>query len=419
MTKALAALTVVGFAVSTVFAADGFLMDHTARASGVAGAYLAQVDDPTAVFYNPGALGLLKKKKGIAISAGGTSYRPFQFQGRSPGAGAGTIGEQSTSTDLLPAGFATLPFGKKAVLGLCAFTSMRMRSEWESPDAFSGRFLATQSTIEAYDAVTTVGYQFAPAFGIGAGAVYRTAKVSLDRHLAANFAGTTHDIALQAIETDTKSTLGWSAGMLFRPSPAFSFGATYRSPMTMDFEGAGKLTQIAIGDAQIDQLVTAAFPFGQNLGIVSQLRTPAQFNAGIAFKAGEPLLFEIDVNRAQWRPVDAIVFTFPNNSSLDVAYPLNLKNTTSYRAGMRFQFPTGPIVRFGYSIDKSPQPDETVSPFLAMLDRNTATVGFGLDWLDIAVGYSTLAKRSITTSTSAFNGDYSGNRWTVVVTATK
>jgi long-chain fatty acid transport protein len=418
MTKALAALTVVCFVVSPL-AADGFLTDHTARASGVAGAYLAQVDDPTAVFFNPGALGLLKKKKGVVVSGAATSMRPFQFQGRAPGVGAGTIGEQSTSPDILPAGFLTMPVAKHAVFGLGAFRSLSQRAEWESPDTFSGRFLATKSIIEAFDVAPTIGVQVTPSFGIGAGAVYRTGKVTLERHLAATLGGTTRDIARSAIESDTKSTVGWTAGLLLRPSKKFSLGASYRSPMTLDFEGAGTLTQIVTGDTQFDQLVQASFPFGQSLAIATQFRTPAQFNAGIAFAAGEPLLFEIDVNRTQWSRFDAITFAFPNNPSLTTTYALDLRNSTSYRAGMRFQFPTGPIVRFGYSVDKSPQPDATVSPFFASLDRNTLTAGIGLDWLDVAVGWSTLSERSITTSASQFNGDYSGNVWTVVITATK
>src|SRR6185436_11497130 len=137
MTKALAALTVVCLAVSPLFAGDGLLLDHTARATGVAGAFLAQVDDPTAVFYNPGALGLLKKKKGVVISTAATSFRPFQFQGRAPGPGAGTIGERSTSIDFMPAAFLSMPFMKDVNFGLGAFRSVSMNSKWESPDTFS------------------------------------------------------------------------------------------------------------------------------------------------------------------------------------------------------------------------------------------------------------------------------------------
>jgi len=414
-----AAVVVACISVTVPLGASGFLIDQTARASGVAGAYVAQTDDATAVFYNPGALGILTKKKGVAIGAATSSYNSFNFQGRAPGPAAGTIGERSDSIDVVPSAFLAAPLKGSAVFGLGAYYSMRLKSEWNEPETFSGRFLASESNIEAYDLAPTVGLALGPSFGIGAGAVYRTAKISLQRNLTSTVGANTYDIATEAIETDTQSTTGWTAGMLFRPSPAFALGASYRSAITMDFEGVGTLTQIQTPDAQLNQLVAATFPFEQNLGLVSQLSTPAQINAGIAFAAGEPLLFEIDVNSTKWSELQSIVFAFPNNASLSSTYALNLEDTLDYRAGMRFTFPTGPVIRLGYAIEKSPQPDETVSPFLAMLDKNTITAGFGLDWLDVAVAWSTFGERSVANNVNQFNGDYSGNQWTVVVTATK
>lgn len=414
-----AAVVVACISVTVPLGANGFLVDQTARASGVAGAYVAQTDDPTAVFYNPGALGILTKKKGVSLGAATSSYQSFNFQGRGPGPAAGTIGERSDAIDIVPSAFLAAPLKGPVVFGLGAYYAMRMKSEWNEPETFSGRFLASESNIEAYDLAPTIGLALGPSFGIGGGAVYRTAKISLTRNLSSTVGANTYDIATESIETDTNSTVGWTAGMLFRPSPAFSLGASYRSAITMDFEGVGTLTQIQTPDAQLNQLVAATFPFDQNLGLVSQLSTPAQINAGIAFAAGEPLLFEIDVNRTQWSELQSIVFAFPNDASLSSTYALNLEDTLDYRAGIRFTFPTGPVIRIGYAIEKSPQPDETVSPFFALLDKNTITAGFGMDWLDVAVAWSTFGERSVANNVNQFNGDYSGNQWTVVVTATK
>jgi len=399
-------------------AATGLVTDQTARASGVGGAYVAQVDDASAVFFNPGALALLTKKKGVSAGAATSSFRPFHFQGRAPGIGAGTVGEQSTSMDIAPSLFASKPFSPRLVLGAGAFYSFRTRSDWETPDAFSGRHLATAASIEAYDVTTAAGLQLTPSIGIGASAVYRTAMLSLDRRIALSFDDTTYDVALESFETDTQSTLGWNAGLLIRPSPRFSVGLSYRSPIRVSLEGVGTLTQIPTGNEQIDSLVRASpsLQFDQNLAIATQLDTPAQMTAGVAFALGEPLLFEVDVQRTRWKQQSiAIVFT-DNFSVEDANYPLGFEETTDYRAGLRFQLPTGLVLRAGYAIEKSPQPDATLTPFLALLDRNTITAGFGLDWLDVAIGWSTLSRR---TSVHQFNGDYSGNEWTVVITATK
>lgn len=414
-----AVVFIICLAVTAPLAASGLVVDQTARATGVAGAYVAQVDDATAVFFNPGALGLLTKKKGASAGAATSSFRPFHFQGRAPGPGAGTVGAQSTAVDIAPSLFATLPGPGPLVLGAGGYSAFRTRAQWETPEAFSGRFLATATSIDAYDVTTAAGLPLTSAIGIGGSLIYRTAKISLDRRLASVVGGTTRDIAEEKIATDMQSTLGWSAGLLVRPSPRFALGITYRAPIRLDLQGVGTLTQLATGDAQLDELVRASLPFDQNLAIATQLDTPAQLSAGIAFTLGEPLLLEFDVNRTQWKSLQSIAFVFPNNRTLDTSYALNLEETMDYRAGLRFQFPTGPIVRLGYAIENSPQPDETLSPFLAMLGRNTITAGFGLDWLDVAVGWSTFGKRSVTTSVQGFNGDYSGNEWTLVMTATK
>lgn len=414
----LAAVSTLCLALSPL-AATGIVADQTARATGAGGAYVAQVDDATAVFFNPGALGLLKKKKGASAGAGTSAFRPYHFQGRAPGAGAGTVGEQSTSMDIAPSIFASLPGPGPLTLGAGGYSSFRSRAQWEAPDAFSGRFLATSSSINAFDVTTAAGLQVTPAIGIGASAIYRTAKISLDRRLGASVNGAIRDIASEAIASDAQSTLGWSAGLLIRPSPRFALGATYRAPIRLSMQGVGTLTQIMTGDAQVDALTAASLPFDENLAIATSFETPAEVTAGVAFALGEPLLIEVDVHRAQWKSLRSIAFVFPNNRILDANYPLQLEDTLDYRAGLRFQFPTGPVVRLGYAIEKSPQPDATLTPFFAMLDRNTITAGFGLDWLDVAVAWSTLGRRSVTTSPAQFNGDYSGNEWTVVMTATK
>src|SRR5438045_3563379 len=252
---AVAALS-IGFVAGA--RADGFVDEQTARAAGMGGAYVAQADDPTAIFFNPGALGLLKKKKGVVVNLATSEFRPFQYQGTAPGVGAGTTGNQASSRNTLPSGFVTMPLAAHLVFGIGAYNVFRTHSNWASPATFSGRFIATESTISAYDIAPTVGLQVTPSFGIGAGAIRRTSKVSVTRHLAANSAGVMQDIATETIDTDTKSSTGWSGGFLFRPSPKLSLGASYRSPMPMTYSGRGTPKQDLTGDAQFDALIAAS-----------------------------------------------------------------------------------------------------------------------------------------------------------------
>lgn len=398
--------------------AAGFdIAGQSARAMGIGGAYTAAVDDPSAIFYNPGALGLLKKKKGVSTTVALSKYNESLYQGLPPGIGAGTTGQQSTPTETLPSAFLTFPFGGSAVAGLGAYSVYRSHTEWADPATFAGRLLAREAEVESYDLVPSIGFH-AGSLGIGAGFIYRTSNFSAARRIAADFSGTRRDVADLALKTDSKNGYGWTAGILHRPSPSFSWGVAHRSGTKTDYVGVGRLTQIPTNNQQIDQLVKASFPFDQDLALLSTLELPAQTSAGIAI-GSKPVQLSIDATRTQWSRVSEVRFTFPSNTAFTTVYPLRFQDATTFRAGLRYEFPTGPKLRIGFAREESPQPDETVGAFLADANRNTFTAGFGLDWLDVAFAWSTYQQRVITTSADQLNGNWRANRWMVVITATK
>lgn len=411
-------LVVCVFAALPLHAGGFDFAGQSARAMGMGGAYVAAVDDPSAIYYNPGALGLLKKKKGVSIGVATAKRRQGLFQGLPPGIAIGTTGEQQTPTDLVPHAFATVPFGKSAVLGIGTYSPFRMRTEWKDDPLFAGRFLARRSQIDVLDLATTIGVKAGP-IGFGAGVVYRTAKLEASRRVAALLSGQQREIGDLDMRTDNKSAYGWTAGLMVRPSPRFSWGVSYRSRTKTEAFGVGKLTQIPTGDAQLDTLVRASFPFGQDLALSSTFEMPAQASTGIAFAPSKPLLLELDATRTQWGRISSYGFAFVNDPLFSTSYPLTFKDAMTYRAGLRFMFPTGPQVRVGYALEESPQPDETVGAFLADAERSTITAGIGLDWLDVAVAWTSRQGRIVTTNVDQLNGNWRGNEWMVILTVTK
>jgi long-subunit fatty acid transport protein len=227
------------------------------------------------------------------------------------------------------------------------------------------------------------------------------------------------DVGTLAMKTDTERSYTWSAGVLHRIGNSFAWGASYRAANEVEYNGVGTLTQIETGDAQLDALVRTQFPFDQDLALGSTLTLPAQATFGIAVGSNRPLLFEVDVTRTDWQDVQEIAFAFPSNASLNTVYPLAFEETMTYRAGLSFRFPTGPELRVGYAMDESPQPDETVGAFLPDAGRSTITAGFGLDWLNVGVAWTTFDQRVISTNVDALNGNYRASAWSVAITATK
>ncbi|MEA2237480.1 MAG: long-chain fatty acid transport protein [Thermoanaerobaculia bacterium] len=400
--------------------AGGFEVESQgARAAGMGGACVAQAIDPTAIFCNPGALALIPKKKGAAIGVSASAFNQSLYQGLPPGPGAGTAAEQSTPRAIQPHAFIALPFGANVVFGTGFYHPFAMHTDWKAPDVFAGRFTSTSSRIDAYDFAPTAGVRVGDSFGFGAGAIYRTSNISAARRLATTAAGVQQEIASFTLKSDTRHSIGWTAGLFVRPAPSFSLGASYRSRTQADANGAGRLTQIKTNNAQFDQLIAATFPFDQDLLFTTVSELPAQTTFGAALGAQAALMLEVDAQRTSWKRVHNFTFVFPSNHTLDTTYALGLQDAWTYRAGLRWQFPTGPQIRLGYSLAKTPLPDAGVGAFFPDSDHTTATAGLGLDWIDVAFGLTTYKQRIVTTSSTSLNGNYRAKSWFAMMTVTK
>jgi long-chain fatty acid transport protein len=378
-------------------------------------------DDLSAIYYNAGGLGLLpaKKRKAVSVGTGVTEYHQSLFQGLTPGIGAGTTGQQETAMHVPAEAWVTMPVGDAVVLGFGAYTPFEFTTSWANPGSFAGRFLSERSSLTAYDLSPSVGFRITPELGVGFSLVYRLSSWS-DQHRIAGTdptTGATVDVADLNMSTEYTGGFGWSAGILHKPSPRFSWGASYRSAISTSSSGTGKLTQILTGDSQYDQLVAASFPFDQELALNSSLRYPYVASLGVAVGLTPAVLFEVDANRTGWHSVQQFAFTYPNNSVLNSTFDLDLKDSTTLRGGLDIKLGQ-PHLRLGYAYDQSPQPAATVGAFLPDADRNTFAVGIGRDWLDVAFNWLTYKQRIVTNSLDGLNGNFRTNAWLFAVTVT-
>ena len=391
----------------------------SAKALAMGGTFVAQANDPTAVYYNPGGLALLPKKKGASVGVTLAEVNESLYQGLPPGIGAGTTGEQETELATVPHIFGTAPWKSNIVLGVGVYSPFRMKNEWADPNDYAGRRLAVTSEVDTLDIATSAGFALGQTFGIGGSFIFRTTEYGASRRVTVTDAGLFRDIGNLELKTDKEKSYTWSAGVLHRATPSFAWGASYRSSVETEFNGVGKLTQISTGDAQLDELVRTQFTFDTDLALASTLTLPAQATFGIAIGSGQRFLLELDATQTQWKDTPEVAFTFPTDPKLDTTYRLDLEDSLTYRAGFSYRFATGPELRFGYALAESPQPDTTVGPFLPDAQRSTISAGLGMDWLNVGLAWTTYEQRIILTNLDDLNGNYRGSSWTVAITATK
>lgn len=390
------------------------------KAMGMAGAFTAQANDPTAAYFNPGGMALLKKGK-LTAGFAGLVLNESQYQGLSPGVGIGTTGEQEQLVSWPAHAYFVQPLSPMLKLGIGVSSPYAFRNEWAGSTSFPGRFVSEASELQTWDASTSIGLVLTQSLGLGVGAVYRSSKLTHSRHIAGLDPETGQRISIADLdaETDFNDGFGWHAGLLHRIGKKFAWGIAYRSPIEIDYTGAGRLTLVPTGNAQLDELTRATLPLDQDLPIATTISFPDTATLGLALFPSETSAIELDVERHGWSEQQGVAVLFPINPQFSRSVQGAYEDAFAYRLGLRFGLGKGIQVRLGYAFEETPQPDESVGPFLPDANRSVFSLGIGRDWLDIGVQLVAPENRITRTNADDLNGAYSGNSWMLGISVTK
>ncbi len=398
--------------------ADGYsFFSQGAKAMGLGGAFVAQADDPSAVFYNLAGPAVAEGKAaalGVALSTLNESL----YQGLSPGIGAGTAAAQDDGSSLLPHAYFIQPLSDTVKLGFGLTTPFNFKTEWAEPDSFAGRTVSTAAELVTYDLIAGLSIRLSPTFGFGAGAVYRSSELTQNRRLQRfnPAAGEEQDVADVAFETDFSDGIGWTVGLIHKPSERFSWGVSYRSPIDIDYNAIGRLTQVSTGNDQLDAILRLSLPYDEDLATATSLEFPEVLTVGFAVGLTKALTLEIDAESTGWSNVQQVDFDFLTDSTFDSTIRQDFDDTLSLRAGLQYTTLIGIQLRLGMAMEESPQPDATVGPFFADADRTVLAVGVGLDWIDLAFMWIDSEQRIISDQIDDLNGNYRSSAWQLGLT---
>ncbi len=401
--------------------ASGFATEQEGtRAIGLAGAFTAIADDPSALYYNVGGLALLGNR---VLTVGASSYtlQRSQYQGRAPGIGTGTTGEQEVVRTILPHAYLALPFGGRAKVGLGVYSPFSIDTDWSNPSTFPGRAISLTSQVRTLDVSPGISFAATKKLGLGIAAIYRFSDLSSSRRiqLPDPVSGQLRDVASVDAGTDFNGALGFTVGLLHRPTSTFSWGLSYKSPIEVSYQGSGRLTQLASGNAQLDQLARAALPFDSDLPIESRIQFPASGALGIAVGRSDHVQVSFDLGWTQWSQFEGTGVAFVNNPSLGYVLQGAYEDAFSYRLGLRWTLAGGSQFRFGGALERTPQPEASLNPFFPDADRTVVALGYGLDWLDIGLQWVSFDDRLTFRNPNGLNGLYRNEAWILSVSATK
>lgn len=402
----LAALGLAG--TSPAFGAGFGIFEQGSRAEGMASAFTAQADDPSAMFYNAAGLAFQKDRDfmvGFTWIRGTTA----DFEGANPFPGVGARADQETLSKFPPHLYWVEPLNDRWTFGLGVNAPFGLAVEWKDKATFAGRFLSTRADLAAIDVNPNVAVKLSDHFSLGLGVIERFSRVKLNQYVPAQnpFTQTVDNVGFLDLSSGYGNDgLGFNLGVLYKSDGFLSWGLSYRSAITVDYSGDGFLTQIPTGNAQFDAAVAANLPFDRNLPVATSIDFPAIASLGVGFHLAQGVMLETDINWTGWSRFETLQIDFTDDDLPDATRQEQWNNAYNYRVGVSLDTAGGNQWRFGALYDETPQPEEAVSPLLPDNNRTGLSVGYGfkgstLSW-DLALTYLHLDKR---TRAKSFQGE--------------
>ena len=285
-----------------------------------------------------------------------------------------------------PAAYYTHQLSERLVLGAGWTSPFGLETRWQDPDGFTGRFIAQEAQLKASSLNPTLAYKLEDRLAVGFGLDVRFSSLSLTRRVPVidPFTQQVVDGATAHVRSGTETGLGFNLGVLARPTPSLSLGASYRHQVKVDYAGDATFSPIPTGNPELDAQVAAVLPPG-SVPVTTSITFPAVASVGVAYTWND-WTFEADVNWYQWSTFDRVLLAFEGHPDLSQLLVEDYSNSWQYRLGVERPLTRVWTVRGGLFFDQSPAPAASVSPLLPDADRYGLALGgtwrTGRFWVD-------------------------------------
>jgi len=390
-----------------------------AAAAGKGSAFVAQADNPSAVFYNPAGLTQLKGNTYVSLGLG--TIQPFTTYKNN----SGSETDMRNQIFYIPHGYVTADFGiEKLAFGVGETSFWGLGTEWAT-DSFS-KYVATKSDIYSQDTMFSGAYEVNDHLSIGLSADYIRLQVDKRKKMPQT-GGTDADFKLKGSDNNS---WGYRISTLYKLDERHSFGLMYRSPVNVEYRGTAYLNNM-------NNATYLALFGGANFetDITSNTRLPQSAVFGYCFKPDDKWRFEADAEWMDWHSVREDMINYPSipqgdlrRTVLDSGNPTtrDWHQAMSYAFGTEYKVNDDWKLRAGYFYHQTPIPQGTFDTALPDSTSNSVTLGAGYNFtknvtLDLAYGAMFYKKRDIdnvvgATSGASIRGQY--NEFTNLYVAT-
>ncbi|GGG45390.1 OmpP1/FadL family transporter [Hymenobacter glacieicola] len=350
--------------------------------NGMGGVGVGLSLDQAAMFYNPGALAMVKDR-GVQVGVNLTLARnAFVAEGSNQ---QRELRNSYTTPLNFYAGFG--PAEGKFRAGIAVYTPFGSKLQYAN--GWEGRTSLTDIDLKSVFVQPTVSYAITDQLSVGAGLVVLAyGAVNLQRDIA--LPDSYGHVELDG-KADTK--FGFNAGIFFKPSDKLSLGINYRSKID---------AVVKDGDVTFSGIPASFSSRFQATKFNATLPLIATTSVGLGIMPNEKLTIGFDASLAQWSKYRVLRFDFDQqvNGSTVSESKRAYQDALTFRLGGQYKLTEGLTVRAGGAYDQTPVQDGFVTPETPDNDRISGTVGasysFGKFGVDLSAQYVGIQKRTQT-----------------------
>lgn len=318
--------------------ASGFrITENSIAGIATSNALVADNINTGALAYNPAAMSFHKEGNIVA----GLTYATFNLS-VIPAGGTKTdnIGKDSF---LLPNLYIMDHINHNWTWGLAINTPFGLETKW--PDNTFPAFGGNNALEPALTKLEVINYNPNIAW-------------RLDDNLSVAFGLDYYDV--RKANLNSQSTIiegsgqhhGWNIAFLHDMGD-LDFGFSYHSPVSVHIDGTLGVT-----------------------AVTSSIELPSTMQFGLRYHINDKLAVEIDLDRTGWSSMKSIVIRSKNSGRLLTSSTHNWKDANAWRLGVSYDFNSNTQLRFGYSLDETPQKgDALYSARTPDTDRQTFSIG--------------------------------------------
>jgi long-chain fatty acid transport protein len=373
--------------------------DQGARATGQGEAFVAQADDPSAVYYNPSGLVQLQ---GTQISGGG--YALFSHVKLDGVAGDRSMNRFSLMphfyvvTDLCQTnspwrfGFGVnVPFGNSV--------------NWGKGPTAPFRYLVTDSSLAVVNFAPTVAYRVNDNFSLGASLNVYYGTTKMEQNVPGSYFSQSSDANFRFEGGGTG--LGGTLGALWKINERHSVGAVYRSPFSINFKDNASLRDPSVGPSAAE----------------ARIRFPQSVAFGYAYRPIPRLKLEADAEWTGWDTLNNVRLHWGKGPLNGYTIPFDWMDSWFYEFGAQYEINEHWTARAGYIFSQNTVPQKTFTPSIVDSDRHVLSGGIeyktGRFSVDVVYQYTWLDDRTINQPLNPLgnvNGKWTGDGHALMVT---